>query len=371
MSLEIVPYTKEMEKEVKDFNYRLFSKGIQIKFPDCHIPKWLPKIERRKIYQEYFLAVEDNKTVRGGYILKHQDFYINGKIISIGDFQLPLSEGIIDRNYNLVGVFLYYHALNQEPLLYGLGMGSYNEPIAKFLKNASWSFHKIPFYFKILNSSNFFTNISYLRNSNLKRTLLNFVYFTGVGYMSIKLLNLITSKRPKNLDVLVTQIEEFDTWVDNLWQKNCDNFSLIAVRDAETLQILYPKEDKKFIRLKIAKINKVIGWVVLLCTQMSGHKQFGNMKVGSIVDCFSEKGKELEIVRAATSYLQKLKVDIIVSNQAYPAWGKALLTAGFLSGPSNFLFATSKDLTELLEPYVENVNKIHLTRGDGDGPINL
>jgi hypothetical protein len=64
-------------------------------------------------------------------------------------------------------------------------------------------------------------------------------------------------------------------------------------------------------------------------------------------------------------------VDLIVSNQSHAAWCAALRRAGFLQGPSNFLFSASKELAKLLDPLPANIAHIHFTRGDGDGSVSL
>lgn len=115
----------------------------------------------------------------------------------------------------------------------------------------------------------------------------------------------------------------------------------------------------------------VIGWVVALATQMAGHKQLGEMKVGSIVDCLGLTQDAKLIIRAATAYLEKQGVDVIVSNQSADTWCKALHSAGYLRGPSNFVLATSQPLTRLRGSLEHDFRRIHIDRGDGEGPINL
>jgi hypothetical protein len=45
---------------------------------------------------------------------------------------------------------------------------------------------------------------------------------------------------------------------------------------------------------------------------------------------------------------------------------------GYLKGPSTFIFAASKKLTELLQPLRESPASFHITRADGDGlPVNF
>jgi len=110
---------------------------------------------------------------------------------------------------------------------------------------------------------------------------------------------------------------------------------------------------------------------VMLDTRMERHKQFGAMRVGSIVDCMARPEDAGEVMAAAADVLLGRGTDIIVSNQLHHAWGKALKRAGFLSGPTNFLFAVSKPLASLLQPVDAGQIDMHMNRGDGDGPINL
>jgi hypothetical protein len=100
---------------------------------------------------------------------------------------------------------------------------------------------------------------------------------------------------------------------------------------------------------------------------MKGHKQFGNLYVGSIVDSLSAPEWADDVLFHATQYLRKKGVDIVVSNQSHAAWGAGLKKQGFLQGPSNYGFAGSPGLVQ----GIQSVRTCHINRGDGDGPINL
>ena len=117
--------------------------------------------------------------------------------------------------------------------------------------------------------------------------------------------------------------------------------------------------------------NKIVGWSVSLCTQLNDHKQFGYMRLGSIVDCLSLKGYERSIIKKTSEMLRKKKADLIVSNQSHIFWKNAFKMNSFINGPSNFIFAASKVLSDKLLSNIKSKSYIHLTRGDGDGPINL
>jgi len=167
----------------------------------------------------------------------------------------------------------------------------------------------------------------------------------------------------------VEEVHQFDGWADELWQRCGSKYFATAVRDSATLNVLYP--DDKYIALKIARGSQLLGWAVVLDTQMHASKYFGEMRLGSIADCFSSPEDAAAIVHAATDFLQTRGVDLIISNQSHRGWTAALKSSGYFTGPSNFIFAASKGLAELLSPLDQNFSELHLNRGDGDGPINL
>jgi hypothetical protein len=101
------------------------------------------------------------------------------------------------------------------------------------------------------------------------------------------------------------------------------------------------------------------------------HRQFGAMQLGSVVDCLALPGEEQTVVTEATRYLRQLGSDLIVTNQLHEAWCGAFRKYGYLSGPSNFVFAASPALAGRLQPFPASVTRVHMTRGDGDGPIHL
>ena len=52
-------------------------------------------------------------------------------------------------------------------------------------------------------------------------------------------------------------------------------------------------------------------------------------------------------------------------------WKNAFKINSFIKGPSNNIFASSKVLSDKLMNGKKLRDYIHLTRADGDGPINL
>jgi hypothetical protein len=371
VAIQIEPYTEQWIGPVADFNRRVESAQLTFRVPETPLSPWLPKVQGRNIYQEWFLALEGD-CVRGAYTFKHQEFSFGGRILPVGACQMPVSEGIIDPRYGLVGVRIVNDALRRQPRSYGLGIGNPNAAITRILRTMGWRERLIPFFFKVRHGFHFCRDIQYLRKSTLRRLALDAAAFTGIASAGAKLAAVVmTSRRSADVSPAAEQVGEFASWADDLWQACQYRYSMIGVRDAQVLNILYPPESSKFLKLKVLDAGNVVGWAVMLDTAMSGSKYFGNLRVGSVVDCLALPKHAEKVVRAAASVLENRGVDLLLSNQIHPAWSRALKRAGFFEGPSNFLFLTSPPLTELLDQVDPAGAGIHINRGDGDGPIHL
>src|SRR5437660_8360687 len=101
MPIAIQPFSESWSAAVREFNARLRAAGRdEFEFPDAH----------EEGLQE-FLAIEDGCCVRGGYILRGQDFSFGGRIQQVAHYRLPLSEGQIEKAYVGVGGLMVRHAL--------------------------------------------------------------------------------------------------------------------------------------------------------------------------------------------------------------------------------------------------------------------
>jgi hypothetical protein len=368
--LNVVPFKSEYEEQVRRFNRRL-EPARAASFPEQSEPDWLPKKDGLNLYQEYFLAVDEGSVVRGGYILKHQDFVIDGTIQSIADYRFPLSEGIVDRTYNFVGLRLLAHALGRQPRLFALGMGGFEQPLPKMLQAARWGLAPVPFYFRVVRPVALLRNLAPLRRTALRRSACDIAAVTGLGWLAIKSYQAVRPTMRAPQSIACERVEEFAAWSDDLWAACKDRYALIAVRDSTVLRALYPGADKRFIRIKVTREGRVLGWAVLLATQMQGHRHFGRMKVGTLVDCLAAPGDAPIVAASARDVLEAEGVDLIVSNQSHAAWCEALAACGFVAGPTNFLFAASPKLAAPFQPLEQHRPSFHINRGDGDGPIHL
>jgi hypothetical protein len=368
MPIVIQPYRAEHEAAVQEFNLRLKAAGADpdLVFFRSAQPRWLPHVEGSDLHQEFFVALDDG-VVRGGYALKQQNFsFADGSVRRIAYYHHPLSEGIVNKSYAVVGSLLLKHAMNRSPLLHCLGMGGYDRPLPKMLVRLGWAHCLVPFYFSIVRPYRFLREMQALRSSVGRRLLMDFAALSGTGWAAARAQRTWRRFRaPAIKPFTAEKIEEFSGWVDPLWQQNTSVYAMTAVRDSAALRTLYAASDHHFTRLRIRRNGNDIGWAVV--GERRKDEKYGAMRVGSIVDCWASPEDALPVVRAAADVLEQSGYDLIVSNQSHYQWGRALEQCGFLQANSNFIFAASKSLAALLQPFEKNQSLLHLTRADGDG----
>lgn len=370
MALSILPYGPCHVEAVRDFNQRLRGGGAGVDlvfYEDC-TPKFLPKRSGSSLYNEFFVALEDG-VVRAGYALKHQQFsFEDGEVRSVGYYHHPLSEGVVNKAYSSAGVLLLRDALARQPLLYCLGMEGYDKPLPKMLKSLGWSDCLVPFFFRVSHPAAFLRQVQAARESTWRSFLVDLAAASGIGWVAFKGAQRLKQRRVHE-PCIVEEAKKFGQWVNPLWEQAKASYAMTAVRDAEILGTLYPASHRHLTRLRISASGKTVGWAVV--GQRRKNPKFGNLRVGSIVDCFTAPEHALAVVRAAATALDRQGVDLITSNQSHQMWRRAFKDSGFFEGPSTFIFAASPKLSQLLSPFEKKKDRIHFTRADGDGlPYN-
>lgn len=376
MAIVIQPYRPEHEAAVAEFNQRLRQGGEDenMVFYRWAEPQWLPRSAGSRIHNEYFVAV-DGGVVRGGYALKTQNFiFPDGQIRAIGYYHHPLSEGIVNKAHAIVGTLLLRDAMQRSPLLYCLGMGGYENPLPQMLVRLGWAHCLVPFFFRIVNASRFLRNMQTLRSSPMRILAMDVAAYSGAGWLGSNLFQayrvLLAPRQPEAECCEAASFDIDEKNLQSLWEQAHQSCSFAAVRDAEGLHSLYSATQPHLTRIVVQRGGVAIGWAVV--GERRKDAKYGNMRVGSVVDCFALPGDMFSVVRCATRTLERQGFDLILSNQSHQAWGKAFKRAGYLSGPSNFIFAASKKLAELLTPFEMTRPRMHLTRADGDGlPANF
>jgi hypothetical protein len=358
----------EDAESIREFNSRLEKAGITFAFPvgSLELMQKDPGVEAP--YQAAYV-LSDGSAVRGGYILKSEQVFVGGQSLSVGNYQLPLSEGIVDRKYAMVGVQLIKDALGRQSRLYCLGMGNTDRPLPRLLSKLGWTVSKVPFLFRIEDARKFTQEIRWLRRGAGLRFLLDFARNTGalagiVGWTRLHR-RVFGSRTPAG--VSFAEVPDFSEEIDELFFKVRGDYGLMCDRRAAAMRERLPAKDSKLLRIVLRRTGKVAGWVVVSISQLSSHTQFGNMKLGCIVDGLAGLPDVGLLVREACRRLEKARCDLLVSNQTHPVWIASLRRQGFYQGPSNFILALSPPLAASRA----GVSSVHFNRADGDGPINL
>ena len=372
MQIRFVEFTDDLLGAVDAFNQRLLTGGSTAHFPITAEGSAPLSTIHGGLVRKPFLAIDERSNMRGGYFLKFQPFSIAGQVTTLADFRMPISEGVVHTAYTQIGAGLVLDAQRRHPLLFGLGMGGYDEPVARLLRSAGWHMFSVPFYFRIVRPFSFLRKIAHLRRSSWQRILLDAAAFSGLGWAAAAVIQAM--HRPRfawDPTVCAEVVDDFDDWADAIWTSGFPHHKFSAVRNGDALRRMYPKQVKSLVRLKIARDGRPVGWAVLMNNRLSGHKYFGDIRLGSIIDCFSAPQHAVAVIRCARVLLQQQGVDLVISNQSHRIWRKALAASGFLRGPSNFIFTSSTPLTERFAADHIAPDDVHVNRGDGDGPINL
>ncbi len=125
------------------------------------MPAWLPKVAGRKLFQEYYLAVDDAGAVRGGYILKHQEFWIQRPRPRLR--RLPTAD--LRRRRSTSGLRPGRRATaprRHRPAALALrsGHGRLRRSRRQLLEAAGWSMFSVPFFFRVVHPSAFLRNMT-------------------------------------------------------------------------------------------------------------------------------------------------------------------------------------------------------------------
>lgn len=376
MRIERYPDTEEARAAALRFNERLRACGVtEYQLGQNPFSQRYPEHPDAHIWQQYFLALDSQKDgsleARGGYLMQYQLYGSGEGVNPHGFLRIPISEGIANKAYTAIGLHLVRDAMKRETRLCALGMGGIKQPMPRMIAALGWIMHEVPFHFRVLHPLRFFREARILRRGRAKTLACDLLAWSGIGWLGTRIVQWrsVTASLPSGYRV--TLEPDFDSWADQVWEGSAPHYRLAGARSSHLLRTLYPVEDTRWIRVVVWKDQTPVGWALLLCTDCKGHKQFGNLRLGSIADCLSAPEHAQAVVTAATAELKRRKADLLVSNQTHQAWNEALRQCGYVKGPTNFVFAVSPALAKTLFVDGNKFNEIHMNRGDGDGPINL
>jgi hypothetical protein len=370
--VEIVPYSAGDREAVERMNAKLSAEGSEWTFPAAEAPDGAPQLP---VWTESFVAREGTE-VFGGYLFKHQRFFLKGRELEVGNLTLPLSLGDIDNSYAHVSVALLFDVRQRSPYCYALGLGAEDTKMANLLTAAGWQHLSVPFRFSVKSANPFARNIVLPAEKRLLQNGLRVLGGLRLAGLALGFRELLRSRGRAAKSAVrdgasAREIPEFESFADDLFAAHSASYSLIGDRGAAALNILFPKPEQKYLRLVVERGERIIGWAVVLDTRMEDDKYFGNMRVGTLVDCFAAPQDVRTVVSVVDAVLTRRGVDLVVSNQLHATWNEALAASGYEEGPSNFFLYFSGDLAEQLGGILDWSRDAHMNRGDGEGPGNL
>jgi hypothetical protein len=312
-------------------------------------------------------VVLDGEQVRGGVLAMGQPGWVKGNAARALNFQSPLAEGIVNPKYSIVAMQMVKFMQKQADAVFMVGMGAPDRPLPKLLTASGWSVRLVPFLFRVHHTGHFLRELQMLRSSSLKRIAAQAARFTGMGAAGLAVAQRCRTKANGS----IRQENSWGDWADEIWQRCRPNCSFAVQRDRRTLESLYPPLDPKTKIYVIERDAKPVGWSVCFNAALRNHRHFGNLRVASILDCMADADAMPLTATLTDREVATQGGDLVLVNHSHSAWVQAFRSAGFLAGPSNYLLAMSKKLTELVRAEQQGEHRIHVTRGDGDGRMHL
>lgn len=370
-AFEFVPVTDRISGEIEAFNQRMAAGGsrerlgVGAAFANIDVGPDSP------VSVEQWACLVGG-TLRGAVTIKRLPFRIAGRPEDVAFISRPLSEGIIDPTFAMVGMMIQKQIALTHPLTYGLGVGSMDEPAARLMTACGWSATPVPFQFAPVHARAFLKNTAAVRGSPSRRRLADAAANTGLGAIGLGGWRAVQRARGRvasTTGVEIMRHAPWGAWADDLWETHRDDYPFVGDRSANTLASLYPPDHPRFLRLRVRRAGCDLGWAVLVAARLDGHNHFGDLTLGTVVDVFAGPRDAVDVARAAVAVASEL-ADLVVVNHSSRTWNRAFARAGLISGPTNYFLFLSPVLRRRFEGR-NAPSESFVTRGDGDGPINL
>jgi hypothetical protein len=364
MALRIVPYGESAVEGARALNGRLRAQDRGEFLLGESAP--VPDPEDALIRRENYVAL-DGDTVRGGFLLvRYPGVWRHGESGTVLNWRDPISEG------STVALHILRHVLRENPYVFCMGMGGIQSRFAQFLKGAGWNVSLVPFMFHVVRVPRFLQELRMLQASRGRRVAARLAAFSGTGKLGLTLLQArslggMLARRGFELE----PVREWGPWADDLWERFRGLCSFAVERNRAGMQALYPLGDGRTNAYLVRRAGQPVGCIAALNTAMSNHKFFGNLRVATILDCIADADAMRATVALATQALARDGADLIVTNQQHNLWVRSFRQMGYLSSASNYVLALSKPLAAVVGQENQGFERIHFTRGDGDGRMHL
>jgi hypothetical protein len=359
--------TRLDEAAIERFNSRLAAGGRSERLPRPPGDSETGRGLRRTV----FVAFDRDGEVRAGVRLVHERFFVRDEERWGAWIQAPISEGVVDRRQALAALQLGRAVTIRHPLLLGLGVGGLDEPAARFMIAAGCAHAPVPFVYLPLRPRRIARELRYLRRQRVTWLAARAAASTGIPQLLLAAhrSGVRLMRGPVSVSGVVES--EFGEWATETYQATRDLIGAGVCRDAVTLNRRYPVADDRFVRIRFrdAGSNSEVGWTVVSPMQMHEHPYFGDLRVGVIVDAFSQAGQESAVLAGAAGALAEHSVDVVFANWSHARWLNAAATVGFRVGPTNYFAFAAPTAHPLLTELP--ITDMHLTRGDSDGMVHL
>ena len=362
----MVPYSDAEVPAAHAFNQRMLAGNAPTDFvlpdrPNEPAPESGPAIVWTK-----YLALDEAGEARGGFMLMQQPGVLDGESIRVANYQSPVSEGILDKRYGMVGMHMIRYVLRQSPYAFVVGMGSPERPLPRLLAAGGWTVRAIPFLFRIVRAGRVLRELRPLQQRPWLHAGARLAAATGAGAIAAAAVHARGALAARST-LAIEQVRAWGEWADALWERTRGLYSFAVARDRATLQCLYPLDDERYTAYVFRDAGTIVGWAVCANTAMRDHQYFGNLRVTTVLDAVSFPDRSSAVASALTRTAAAW-ADLVITNQSHAAWIAAFRAAGFATARSNYLLAMSKPLAEAVGAATD---RVHVSRGDGDGRIHL
>jgi hypothetical protein len=365
MAAKTILLTEREVEAAKAFNARMAAANA----PGDFVAERVVPVETSVIAKRQYVVV-DGADVRGGVLKVEYPAWLNGSPVPATNYQSPISEGIIDKKHSLTAMVLVKFMQQPGSRSFVVGMGDERNPLPRLLKAGGWSVEPVPFFFRVQRPNRFLSELRLLQGSLKWRILAKLATMTGGGWLGIRALQSRgVLARMAARSYHMQRVADWGPWADVLWERFRSNCSFGVSRDRQTLAELYPTADPCLMRFLLRRGGEPVGWAVCFNSYMNGHAIFGNLRVATILDCIAEPEHASSLVSLTTSALASDGAALVLSNQTHSSWCDAFRQCGFRTSKSNYILAMSPALTQ--DANNGGSERIHITRGDGDGRIHL
>ncbi len=373
--LQFVPLTQDLVPACGEFNERLGRAGAALSGFTCLVNRDRGMHPPAPMEVERYVGVDVDGQVRGAYSLRWQFLWLHGEQLLGAHYGYPISEGIIDKQYAMVGVLVLLDAVKRCEYLYLLGAGGRTGNVFRVAEHVGFAIEDVPFLFRVINGGRFLRNLPQMQRGLERRVLATIGSATGLAQIATGILHGASairhcgssSLRPTS-SVTVEEVATLAAPADEVWSRVRSQYALCVVRDGAHVEPSFPLDRTDLHRLVVRHQGSIVGWSVVMRQGLSRLQAYlGDVTPGLIVDAFGDTVYANEIVRAATAYLADQAVDVVITNTCHAGWVSGYKRAGFIAWDSQFPLIVSHSLARRIGDLRAIMPRSHMSRADADG----